>query len=72
MRWLIVLLLAGCSTGYMSDGYQFGDVTREALRLQLKYCHTGDLVAKAVLNRIAGETDMPICEIDFIELLEGK
>lgn len=64
--------LIGCNVGEgnLKDGYQFGDLTREAVRLQDEWCTNGDPVAKLLLLKIVKELNADdICEIDIIERL---
>lgn len=74
----VFLLLVGCSSqSPLSDGYQLGDATREALHLQHMYCEKSDPIARLALRKILeAEKVLPlgmsVCDVDVIAWLEGK
>lgn len=71
-------ILLGCNAedSNLNDGYQVGDLTREAIRLQDKWCNQKDPIAKIVLTRALRESGITIegadlCTVDIVELLSG-
>lgn len=76
---IAAMLIGGCSTmsdpgNALSDGYQVGDLTREALRIQARFCVTGDplerLILLEVFEKVGIDVDSKsVCEIDIIEEL---
>jgi hypothetical protein len=58
----------------LADGYQIGDLAREALLLQDDVCRRSDPVSRVLLLRLLGDAGLEhdgqnICEIDIIRLL---
>lgn len=75
---LLAVSLTSCKdqASNLNDGYQFGDLTREAIRLQDKYCKGKDIIARIALVRMSKELGIEvdgenICDIDIVKLLEG-
>lgn len=73
----IVGTLTACvpADSTLKDGYQFGDVTGEALRLQTKYCETKDELSKILLLKITAAAAVTlhvgdICSTNLLSLLE--
>lgn len=82
----LLVVLPGCASSVRSpelsadsplaDGYQFGDLTREAVKLQADFCIKGDPIARFLLLRLLDSTKFQIegqglCEIDIIATLAG-
>lgn len=56
---LAALILAGCGTTRMQDGYQLGDITGSIADAQIQYCATSDpyqrAIALALLHRLSAD-----------------
>ena len=85
---LLICLISACSgidfeKNHFDDGYQFGDVTKEILRLQVNHCREADedtrlLADMAIRYTIQSKLSLPIdtgkslCDVDLVTLLGKK
>lgn len=73
---LMALSMFGCKNlESLDDGYQVGDLTKEAIKLQNDYCQNGDITARFLLRAmldqagvLPGEVDL--CQVDLSFLVE--